>query len=41
VSREALVRVGRQAYSVPARFAGERLRVRGDETDTIYTATEV
>ena len=33
VSREALVRVGRQAYSVPARFAGERLRVRGDETE--------
>jgi len=28
VSREALVRVGRQAYSVPARFVGKLLRAR-------------
>jgi hypothetical protein len=33
VSREGLVRVGRQAYSVPSRFAGERLRVRLYETE--------
>jgi hypothetical protein len=33
VSREALVRVGRQAYSVPSRFAGERLRARLYETE--------
>jgi hypothetical protein len=33
VSREALVRVGRQAYSVPARFVGERLRARLYETE--------
>jgi hypothetical protein len=33
VSREALCRVGRQAYSVPARYAGERLRVRIWETE--------
>src|SRR4029077_10688274 len=32
VSREALCRVGKQAYSVPARYAGERLRVRIWET---------
>lgn len=31
VSREALVRVGRQAYSVPARYIGERVRVRMEE----------
>ena len=33
VSREALCRVGKQAYSVPARYAGERLRVRIWETE--------
>lgn len=33
VSREGLARVGRQAYSVPARFAGERLRARVYETE--------
>ena len=33
VSREALVRVGKQTYSVPARYAGERLRVRITETE--------
>ncbi len=33
VSREALVRVGKQSYSVPARYAGERLRVRITETE--------
>lgn len=31
VSREALVRVGRQAYSVPARYIGQRVRVRMEE----------
>ena len=31
VSRESLVRVGRQAYSVPARYIGERVRVRLEE----------
>jgi hypothetical protein len=31
VSREALVRVGRQAYSVPARYIGQRVRVRVEE----------
>jgi hypothetical protein len=33
VSREALCRVGKQAYSVPARYAQERLRVRVWETE--------
>ena len=33
VSREALVRVGKHTYSVPARYAGERLRVRMTETE--------
>jgi len=33
VSREALVRVGKEVYSVPARYAGERLRVRITETE--------
>jgi transposase len=33
VSREGLARVGHQAYSVPSRFAGERLRARLYETD--------
>jgi hypothetical protein len=33
VSREALARVGKQAYSVPARYARERLRVRVWETE--------
>jgi hypothetical protein len=33
VSREALCRVGKQAYSVPARYAQERLRVRIWETE--------
>jgi hypothetical protein len=33
VSREGLVRVGKQAYSVPARYVGERLRVRITETE--------
>ena len=33
VSRQALARVGKQAYSVPARYAGERLRVRIWETE--------
>lgn len=31
VSRESLVRVGRQAYSVPARYIGQRVRVRAEE----------
>ena len=31
VSRESLVRVGKQAYSVPARYIGQRLRVHIDE----------
>ena len=31
VSREALVRVGKQAYSVPARYIGQRVRVRAEE----------
>ena len=42
VSREALVRVGQQVYSVPARYAGERLRVRITETElTFYCNGEV
>jgi hypothetical protein len=42
VSREALVRVGKQVYSVPARYAGERLRVRITETElTFYWNGEV
>jgi hypothetical protein len=36
VSREALVRVGKQVYSVPARYAGERLRVRITETELAF-----
>jgi transposase len=32
VSREALVRVGRQAYSVPARYIGQQVRVRAEES---------
>lgn len=31
VSRESLVRVGRQAYSVPARYIGQQVRVRAEE----------
>lgn len=31
VSREALVRVGKQAYSVPARYIGQQVRVRIEE----------
>jgi len=31
VSREALVRVGHQAYSVPARYVGQQVRVRVEE----------
>ncbi len=31
VSRESLVRVGKQAYSVPARYIGQRVRVRVEE----------
>ena len=31
VSREALVRVGKQAYSVPARYIGQQVRVRVEE----------
>jgi hypothetical protein len=31
VNREALVRVGRQAYSVPARYIGQQVRVRVEE----------
>jgi hypothetical protein len=31
VNREALVRVGRQAYSVPARYIGQQVRVRMEE----------
>lgn len=33
VSREALVRVGKQTYSLPARYAGEVLRARLYETE--------
>jgi hypothetical protein len=36
VSWEGLVRVGRQAYSVPSRFAGERLRARVYETEVEF-----
>ncbi len=36
VSREALVRVGKQGYSVPARWSGRRLRARISETKIIF-----
>jgi hypothetical protein len=36
VSGEGIVRVGRQAYSVPSRFAGERLRARVYETEVEF-----
>lgn len=41
VSREAIARVGKQGYSVPARWTGRRLRARMSETKIFfYNGTE-
>lgn len=41
VSREAMVRVGKQAYSVPSRWAGSRLRARISETRIAFYRDEL
>lgn len=41
VSRESLARVGKQAYSVPSRWAGKRLRARVSETQIEFYRGEM